>query len=59
MNKVAEIEHYPLALSSGGGTTSQCACGKVFSFEADLQGHIDWQLKKLAATYEPLGEKKG
>lgn len=42
-----DVEHYALALSGGGGTTVQCACGEIFNFSMDLQGHITWQLAKL------------
>lgn len=41
-------EHYARGISAGGGTTSQCECGKIFSFESELLGHINWHREALA-----------
>jgi hypothetical protein len=38
-------EHYARTISSGGGTTSECNCGQIFTDTHELNGHIDWQLK--------------
>jgi hypothetical protein len=43
----ADQEHYKLTFSDGGGTTCQCECGKIFSTDSELKGHIAWHIARL------------
>lgn len=51
-------EHYARYISSGGGTTSQCECGKVFSTTNELNGHINWHLARLQTLSAPQVKEK-
>ncbi len=42
-------EHYVEAFGSTTGTGNKCACGKSFTTDTAIHGHIQWNLNRLAA----------